>query len=199
MGSNDVDREALAAAIWPEAFDLRGVRDVDGEPMTQEAQAQARATADRVLAFLAARGDGTEADQYGPGAETREHRMLRLAAAEVDPTPLERTAATFTTPDEVNRLSVLLMRAWAAADPRTMVAQHPASFVATFADLARAVLAARGDAAPTEVEWGVRDDDGVETHYGSGTTAEVAARRILAIADGFTLIQRTVSAWRGVN
>lgn len=52
-----VDREALAAAIWPEAFDLRGVRDADGEPMTQEAQTQARATAARVLAFLAARGD----------------------------------------------------------------------------------------------------------------------------------------------
>lgn len=61
-------------------------------------------------------------------------------------------------------------------------------------------LPARGDAAtPTEVEWGVRDDDGIETHYGSGTTAEVAARRILAIADDFTLIQRSVSAWREVN
>jgi hypothetical protein len=52
-----VDREALAVAIWPEAFDLHGVRDADGEPMTQEAQAQARATADRVLALLGARGD----------------------------------------------------------------------------------------------------------------------------------------------
>lgn len=68
--------------------------------------------------------------------------------------------------------------------------------------LARAgqALAARGDAAtPTEVEWGVRDSNGVETHYGSGTTAEVASRRILAMADGFALIQRTVSEWREVE
>ncbi len=62
------------------------------------------------------------------------------------------------------------------------------------------LLAARGDAAtPTEVEWGVREPNGSETHYGAGP-GEGYSRNIVGLRpDHFTLIQRTVSAWREVQ
>lgn len=54
--------------------------------------------------------------------------------------PLLTLADSFTADDPVNALAVVLMRAWATADPASTVSRHPASFVATFADMARAAL-----------------------------------------------------------
>lgn len=41
---------------------------------------------------------------------------------------------------EVDRIAQLLLDTWIKVDPKSNVALHPASYVATFADMARAVL-----------------------------------------------------------
>lgn len=51
------------------------------------------------------------------------------------------TASRFTKPDHLTRLVVLMMTTWGEKDPRSSVAQHPVSYVATFVDMARAILA----------------------------------------------------------
>lgn len=64
-------------------------------------------------------------------------------------------------------------------------------------DALDAALAARGDGAtPTEVEWGVRYDDGTVNGPTDRANAEYLTER-----DGqhFPLVQRTVSAWREVT
>jgi hypothetical protein len=65
-----------------------------------------------------------------------------------------------------------------------------------FRDGAAWALAAQGDAAPTEVEWGVRYDDGTVNGPTDRANAEYLTER-----DGqhFPLVQRTVSAWREVR
>ncbi|WP_251153737.1 hypothetical protein [Cellulosimicrobium sp. Marseille-Q4280] len=75
-------------------------------------------------------------------AELREQGAVsaRLAAAKVDPTPLQALAESFHGATLVDRIGIDLMLAWAKADPRSIVAQHPTSFVATFADMSRAVV-----------------------------------------------------------
>lgn len=42
--------------------------------------------------------------------------------------------------EEIDRIAKLLMDAWARAEPNHGVTRHPASYVATFADMARAVV-----------------------------------------------------------
>jgi len=57
---------------------------------------------------------------------------------------------------EVDRLAIILMRAWGTADPRSRVARFPASFIATFADMARAAVdAGYREPDPEEWEYGV--------------------------------------------
>lgn len=41
---------------------------------------------------------------------------------------------------EVNRIAALLLDTWKRVDPNSGVAKHPASYVATFADMARAIV-----------------------------------------------------------
>lgn len=53
---------------------------------------------------------------------------------------IERLAATFGGKTDVDQLAILLMRAWGKADPRSTVTRHPAAYVSTFADMARAAL-----------------------------------------------------------
>lgn len=61
-------------------------------------------------------------------------------------------------------------------------------------------LAARGDAAPTEVEWGVEEDDGDWTIFAETLNAHARedAEEWARIA-GSPLMRRTVSAWREVR
>ena len=42
--------------------------------------------------------------------------------------------------NEVNRIAELLLDAWKKADPKSSVALHPTSYVATFADMAKAII-----------------------------------------------------------
>jgi hypothetical protein len=44
---------------------------------------------------------------------------------------------------EIDRVAKILLAAWMMADPTSDVALHPASYVATFADMARAIIADR--------------------------------------------------------
>jgi len=62
------------------------------------------------------------------------------------------------------------------------------------------ILAARGDAAPTEVEWGVREDDGDWTIFAEALdpNAQQNAQEWATTA-GSPLMQRTVSAWSEVT
>ncbi len=54
--------------------------------------------------------------------------------------------------NEVNRIAELLLDAWQKADPKSSVALHPVSYVATFADMAKAIIEDRNTrpAAPVE-------------------------------------------------
>lgn len=75
----------------------------------------------------------------------RRHRLAALASApaepRLNPTPIETLADTFTGKTEVDRLAITLMRAFGKAEPKEGISQHPASYVATFAEMARAVIA----------------------------------------------------------
>jgi hypothetical protein len=52
-----------------------------------------------------------------------------------------KLAESFQGATDVDRLAIFLMTAWGNADPaRNAVSEHPVSFVATFADMARALL-----------------------------------------------------------
>lgn len=42
--------------------------------------------------------------------------------------------------DEIDRIAKLLMAAWAKAEPDHGVTKHPVSYLATFVDMARAVV-----------------------------------------------------------
>lgn len=55
-------------------------------------------------------------------------------------TPLEALADTFKTDTAESRLTVVLMHAWAQAEPNHTITHNPASYVATFLDMARAAL-----------------------------------------------------------
>lgn len=66
---------------------------------------------------------------------------------------------------------------------------------ATLAKAVDAVLAARGDAAPTEVEWGVRWSENTTEAFRS----EEEARAAMSDQLGDVLVQRTVSPWREVE
>lgn len=46
--------------------------------------------------------------------------------------------------DEIDRVAKILIAAWAKAEPTHPVTLHPVSYVATFADMARAVVEDRG-------------------------------------------------------
>lgn len=70
---------------------------------------------------------------------------------------------------EVDRLSWLLFEAWKRVDPNSGVAKHPVSYMANFADMARAVIADRAAlASPPPVE-GLTSGEGA---FGQGRFAE---------------------------
>lgn len=65
--------------------------------------------------------------------------------------PIITLADSFVGGDPVNALAIVLMKAWGKADPNSGVSQHPASYTANFADMARAALASTpSPAQPTE-------------------------------------------------
>jgi hypothetical protein len=64
--------------------------------------------------------------------------------------PDRQEAATMA--NEVNRIAELLIDAWNKADPKSSVALHPTSYVATFADMAKAIIKDRNTRHPAPVE-----------------------------------------------
>lgn len=75
-------------------------------------------------------------------------RLIALSprTATSDHTHLADLAETYTKPDELTRVTVILMKAWAEGDPNSGPSRYPASYVATFVDMARAIIADRGAA-----------------------------------------------------
>lgn len=55
-------------------------------------------------------------------------------------------------PSEVDRIAKVLMEVWAKAEPKSNVTLYPVSYIATFVDMARAVVVAT-----TEREWLIAD------------------------------------------
>lgn len=76
-----------------------------------------------------------------------------------DKPEIVKLAETFTKPGVLNRLIVLMMTTWGERDPQSSVSQHPASYVATFADMARAIVA--DGVVAEEPEW----EEGIEYGY----------------------------------
>jgi len=60
---------------------------------------------------------------------------------------------------EVNRIATLLLDTWKRVDPNSGVAKHPVSYIANFADMARAIVSDRGN-----IEAAIRADQ--ETRHG---------------------------------
>lgn len=52
--------------------------------------------------------------------------------------------------EEINRLTHILLAAWTKAEPAHVITLYPTSFVTTFVDMARAVLADREQVSATE-------------------------------------------------
>lgn len=118
---------AAAGGDWAKVADvasaLRALDDARNDPL-----AHARAVA-------AAQAELSAEPDSGRQAEAK-----RRATAKVDPTPLQSLAESYHGATLVDRIGIDLMLAWAKADPRSNVAQHPTGYVATFADMARAVV-----------------------------------------------------------
>lgn len=76
-------------------------------------------------------------------AEVEAERLRKLAEASEQEVPPIVEEANWHAPGrtKLDRLCLELMRAWGAADKLSSVSQHPAGYIATFADMARAVLA----------------------------------------------------------
>lgn len=98
-----------------------------------EAEADARAKLEEIKAKA-------RADER---AEVEAQRLHKLAEASKQDVPPIVEEANRHTPGrtKLDRLCLELMRAWGAADKVSSVSQHPAGYIATFADMARAVLA----------------------------------------------------------
>ena len=82
-------------------------------------------------------------DDRGINTRTVDDRPPAVDAREgltLNPTPLEKLANDMTGGDPINDMAIRLMRAWAKADPRSNVAQYPASYIANFACMADAAM-----------------------------------------------------------
>ncbi|EMG53116.1 hypothetical protein WYI_13797 [Ochrobactrum sp. CDB2] len=82
--------------------------------------------------------------------------------------------------NEVNRIAELLLATWKQADPKSSVALHPVSYVATFADMAKAIIEDRNTRPAAPVE-GLETVGYVTT---SPTGAEVFQRKPLVPGHG---------------
>lgn len=87
----------------------------------------------------------------GEHARTRWHPIRRAdvitwsqpttgQGRELPPVPIIELADSYTPTTDVGRAAAAMMRAWGHNDPTSGVSQHPASYVANFADMARAAL-----------------------------------------------------------
>lgn len=56
---------------------------------------------------------------------------------------IARREARSSTAAEIDRISYLLFETWKRVDPKSGVAKHPVSYMANFADMARAIIADR--------------------------------------------------------
>jgi hypothetical protein len=62
-----------------------------------------------------------------------------------------RMAEGFEGATDVDRAAIVMMLAWGNGDPGSNIAEHPLSYVATFADMARDVLGNMAYIAPIEI------------------------------------------------
>lgn len=75
----------------------------------------------------------------GPAMTDDRYRRRRWKHEREKP-EIVRTAEQFVGADELNRLAIHLMLTWGDVDPDSAVSKYPASYVANFADMARAIL-----------------------------------------------------------
>lgn len=92
------------------------------------------------------RAEAGEMPLFDQAADLLEYLHARLAdkpkrAVARGHAPIIDMADSFTGGDPVNDLAIVLMQTWGQKDPHSTVACYPTSYVATFADMARAALA----------------------------------------------------------
>ena len=87
---------------------------------------------------LAERDAEVRADERAKIEEERRREHAEASAQRVP--PIVEMADGFVGSTKIDRLGIELMRVWGRVDKTSSVSQHPLGYVATFADMARAVL-----------------------------------------------------------
>lgn len=103
-----------------------------------------------------------------------------MTTTDEDRTPLVAMAHRLNGEAEVDRVAILLMEAWGKGDPNSAVAEHPASYVATFVDMARAVIKWQASRPITDEE------------VGRGVSAFI--KSMTSTPDGAAYVHRNVRA-----
>lgn len=88
--------------------------------------------------WLAAHDAEVRADERAKIEEERRREHAEASAQRVP--PIVEMADGFAGSTKLDRLGIELMRVWGRVDKTSSVSQHPLGYVATFADMARAVL-----------------------------------------------------------
>lgn len=57
-----------------------------------------------------------------------------------DKSPIQEAASRYNTDTPLNHMAVIMMEIWGKVDPQSNVAQHPASYISNFADMAQALI-----------------------------------------------------------
>ena len=87
---------------------------------------------------LAERDNRVRAEERAKIEEERRREHAEASAQRVP--PIVEMADGFVGSTKIDRLGIELMRVWGRVDKTSSVSQHPLGYVATFADMARAVL-----------------------------------------------------------
>ena len=102
--------------------------------------------------------------------------------------PIVKVAESFEGEGPVHDATILMMKTWGEQEPSHGVSQHPASYVATFVDMARA-LADAGLLAPAPLreEWSARYVNGGGSICRTRNEAEAALDRMTRDSHRFRL------------
>jgi len=111
-------------------------------------------------------------------------------------TPIEIQSdifAMFTSNNEVDQLAIVLMQAWGKAEPQSSISQNPASYVATFVDMAKAIVEHQK---PTISDEQVKSLLDLKESIMTEVRAELAANKHKRAADKDDLIETVMRAIR---
>lgn len=178
--------------VYADECETRGVPKSEVSPLRHAAR-----LAQQVLDGHASAADERIGSSTGGLCQMHNGHSRRVGArctCEVEPTPLERAADSFdistSTNARLTQMTIQLMRAWAKADPMSSVAQHPASFIATFVDMARGALSDTSSQDAVRVRDVTSEDDGMENTSTPGTVTTSVSSEVDEATSAAQVIRR---------